>query len=73
MATRKKTRFIVNAQVAAWDIAKAGAAATFTIKGENVRQIGILKVGQGSLQWQEHGNERPRRISWNKLSVQLAK
>ena len=69
---RKKPKFEVNAAIQTWDIAKAGAAVSFEVKGVDGVLIGRMEVGQGSLRWQPaYAKAKPIRVSWDQVTDRL--
>ena len=68
----KKPKFEVNAAIQTWDIAKAGAAVRFEVKGADGGIIGRMEVGQGSLRWQPaYAKAKPIRVSWDQVTDRL--
>ena len=69
---KKPPKFEVNAAIQTWDIAKAGAAVSFEVKGADGGIIGRMEVGQGSLRWQPaYAKAKPIRVSWDQITDRL--
>ena len=70
---RKKhnTRFTVNLDLKAWDIAKAGAALTFKIKDAS-ETLGTIQIGQGAFRWKGRYGQKYRRLNWQRLFQKLS-
>lgn len=68
--TAKKTqeaRFIVNLDLAAQDIAKAGSALKMKIyKDKSV--LGTILIGQGSFKWKRTNGKVFKRLRWTQLA-----
>jgi hypothetical protein len=55
----------------AWDIAKAGAAATLKVRDRN-GLLGTIEIGQGTFGWKSaHGKKGFKRIPWSRLAEKL--
>ena len=66
-----RSRYAVNVSLQAWDIAKAGAAATFKVQGRN-GLLGTIEIGQGTFGWKSaHGKKGFKRVAWSKLAEKL--
>jgi hypothetical protein len=66
-----RSRYAVNVSLQAWDIAKAGAAATFKVR-DRKGLLGTIEIGQGTFGWKSaHGKKGFKRIAWSKLAEKL--
>jgi hypothetical protein len=61
----------VNMQLNAWDLAKAGSAATFKVSNRDGLLL-TIEIGQGTFGWKTAYSKRPfERVSWTKLAAML--
>jgi hypothetical protein len=56
-------RHVVDVELKAQDLAKLGAAITFTIKSDEA-MLGTIEIGQGGIRWKARNGKRFRRIRW---------
>jgi len=71
-STKKhKTRFTVNLDLKAWDIAKAGAALTFKIK-DSSETLGTIKIGQGAFRWKGRYGQKYKSLNWKRFFLMLS-
>jgi hypothetical protein len=64
-------RYAVNISVKAWDIAKAGAALTLSVRDRDELQ-GTIEIGQGTFGWMSaRGKKGFKRIPWRRLTEKL--
>ena len=52
------------------DIAKAGAAVTFKVRGKN-GLLGTIEIGQGSFGWKAANKQTFKRIAWTDFTSKL--
>jgi hypothetical protein len=73
MAARKKKtsqKHTVDISLQASDIAKAGAAVTFTVHNRD-GLLGTVQIGQGSFRWKAARKHTFKRIEWDRLAAVL--
>jgi hypothetical protein len=74
MARQRKStapKYVVNIELQAWDIAKAGAAARLRVTGRN-GLLGTIEIGQGTFGWKSaHGKKGFKRIPWSRFAAHL--
>jgi hypothetical protein len=64
-------RYAVNISMQAWDIAKAGAAITLTVR-QRGELLGTIEIGQGTFGWRSARRKSGfKRISWSKFAERL--
>jgi hypothetical protein len=70
MPSRRKSvsaKYKVNVSMRAFDIAKAGAAMTLSVRDRS-GHLGTMEIGQGSLRWKPPYGQKFRRIPWARLA-----
>jgi hypothetical protein len=73
MARKKQKRepkFVVDIALRAQDLAKAGYAVSFKVKGPDGK-LGTIELGQGAFMWKGAGDHNRRRIPWNTFFAML--
>jgi hypothetical protein len=60
----------VDMSLQATDLAKAGAAARFTVHNRD-GLLGTLEIGQGSFMWKGAKKQSFKRVSWTRLAAYL--
>lgn len=67
---KQKQRYKVNVAMQAWDLAKAGAAITLTVRNKG-EKLGTIEIGQGTFGWKGSYGHDFKRIPWRRLADKL--
>jgi hypothetical protein len=78
MARRKRhltrhlePKYVVNIDLKALDLPKAGVAMVLKVKDRTGLLLGTAEIGQGSFGWRPANKQKFERIEWDKLGARL--
>jgi hypothetical protein len=64
-------KFSVDLILKSFDIAKAGAGVTVTVRDRSGLLLGTIEIGQGTLGWKGAKKQKFKRFPWDTLAQKL--